>query len=458
MTFAALDSALLGPLLTTAEMAAVFSDRAKIEAMLACEMALASAEANVGMVPETLALAIEAVSADVFDLAALGQATALSGVPSIPFLKVLQAHLPKELEPFLHKGATTQDIVDTATVLQMKQAFVLVRADLAQLVASLSELAKKHRLTPCVGRTYGQHAAPITFGFKAIVWCFGIADAAKQLDALENRALTASLFGPVGTFPVADTHAQDILHSYALELGLNTPPIAWHTLRARMAETGSWLAILLGALAKMATDIVSLASTEVGEVAEPFIPGRGGSSAMPHKRNPVACTIILANASAAKGHVMTLLDSMAAAHERPAGAWHAEWHALPQLFGLAAGALREAKLLAAGLVVDEARMRANIDLTRGLLFADAAAGLLATKMGREASHALVEHAAAQVRATGQALHEILRENPAILAAGLADKLADAFDLSPAVAAAANRTDNACAFAEEIARKLRVKEG
>jgi 3-carboxy-cis,cis-muconate cycloisomerase len=200
-----------------------------------------------------------------------------------------------------------------------------------------------------------------------------------------------------------------------------------------MAEAGVWLATLIGALAKIATDVAHLASTEVAEVAEPYVPGRGGSSAMPHKRNPVSCTIILAAHAAAKGHVVTLLDAMAAAHERPAGLWHAEWHALPQLFGLASGALREGRRLAEGLEVDAARMRVNLDVTKGLLFADAAASALAGAIGRGDAHKLVEEAAEAVRRTGRDLRSVLGE----LAGDHAAALDKAFDLAAAVAAASS---------------------
>ncbi len=175
--------------------------------------------------------------------------------------------------------------------------------------------------------------------------------------------LTASLGGPVGTLAGLGPDGPAIAARFAAECGLGGDPVAWHTRRSRIAETGTWLARLMGSLAKLATDVVALAATEVGEVAEPHVPGRGGSSAMPHKRNPVGATVILAAFAAARGHAATLLDAMPAAHERPAGPWHAEWHALPQLFGLASGALREARALAEGLTVDAGRMRANLDLT-----------------------------------------------------------------------------------------------
>jgi 3-carboxy-cis,cis-muconate cycloisomerase len=447
MTFSALDSELTGPLFATAEMRAVFSDRARVAAMLKAEAALARAEARAGLVPPALGEAIAAISADRLDLAAMGQGTALAGVPTIPFVKAVQALLPAELESSFHKGATTQDIVDTALVLQIKAGLDLIASELAAVVPALARLADRHRQTPCVGRTYGQHAAPISFGFKAAIWCLGLAEVGERLPEVRRRVLVASLGGPVGTLAALGGKAAQVSANFAGELGLGQAPATWHVLRAGMVDMGAWLALLIGAAAKMASDVANLASTEVGEVAEPFIAGRGGSSAMPHKRNPVSATIILAAHAAAKGHVATLLDAMAAAHERPAGLWHGEWHALPQLFGLASGTLAEARRLAEGLEVDAARMRANIDLTRGLLFADAAAGRLAPKLGREAAHKLVEHAAEKVRQTGRSLREVLEAEP-----GMDPAVATAFDLAPAVAAAAAMTDRALAEARRLVQQ------
>jgi 3-carboxy-cis,cis-muconate cycloisomerase len=451
MSFSALDSELLGPLFATGAMRAVFSDQARLAAMLRAEAALARAQARCGLAPEALAAAIAAIPAEDLDLAALGQGTGLAGVPTIPFVKAVQARLPKKLERSFHKGATTQDIVDTALVLQMRDALALIADDLTAVVAALATLARRHRATPCVGRTYGQHAAPVTFGYKAAVWCMGVAEVADQLPWLRSRALAAALAGPVGTLAGLGDQGPAVADAFAEELGLGTTPIAWHARRARMAEAGAWLATLIGALAKMGTDVAHLASTEVGEVAEPYVQGRGGSSAMPHKRNPVSSTVILAAQAAAPGHVVTLLNAMAAAHERPAGLWHAEWHALPQLFGLASGALHEARTLAEGLEVHADRMRANIDATRGLLFADAVAARLAPQLGREAGHALVEHAAEAVRATGASLREVLANDPALASAG--GVLDAAFDLTPSVEAAAVWTDRALAAADRIRERL-----
>lgn len=449
MTFSALDSALLGPLFATASMRDVFSDRARLAAMLEAEAALARVQARLGLAPDALAPALAAISADSLDAAGLGEQIALAGVPTIPFVHAVQARLPEGLARAFHKGATTQDILDTALVLQIRAALALVADELDAILAGLGKLAAAHRDTPCVGRTYGQHAAPLTFGFKAAVWLAGVADAAERLPGLRSRMLLASLGGPVGTLAGLGAHGPAVAEGFAEALGLGAAPIAWHTRRAAMAEGGAWLATLLGALAKMAADIANLASTEVAEVAEPWVPGRGGSSAMPHKRNPVSCTVILAAASAAKGHVTTLLDAMAGAHERPPGLWHAEWHALPTLFGLASGALREVASLAQGLVVDAPRMRANIDQTRGLLFADAAAARLTPLLGREAAHGRVEQAADEVRQTGEALQSVLARDPALHGADLAA----AFDLAPAIAAARPWVDRALAHAAAARQAL-----
>ena len=438
MSFSALDSALLGPLFATAEMRAAFSERAFLAAMLRAELALARAQASCGMVPETLGIALAKIEAGDLDMEALGRGTALAGVPAIPFVKAVQMLLPPELEPHVHKGATTQDICDTALALQMRDAFALVEADIAAILDALAAMARRHRETPCAGRTYGQHAAPITFGYKVAIWRAGIKGVAAQLPALRAQVLTASLGGPVGTLAAMGGHAAAVKTAFANDLGLGLAPATMHALRGPMASAACWLALLCGALGKMAADVASLASTEIGEVAEPHVPGRGGSSAMPHKRNPVGATLILAAHAAAPGLAATMLGAMASAHERAAGLWHAEWHALPQLFGLASGALREALALARGLEVFPQRMRANLDLTRGLLFADAVAARLAPSLGREAAHAMVERAAAQVRDGKGSLREVL-----VGQFDVADEqIAPAFDLSQAIASAAAAADAA----------------
>lgn len=419
-------SPLLAPLFTTDAMQAYFSDDGRLSAMIKAEAALARAQGS-----DALAARIEAAR---IDPVALGRATALAGVPVIAFVQAVKAQLPPELEPLFHKGATTQDIMDTALVLQVREGLDLLVVELAAVLAGLMAMAERYRETPCVGRTYGQHAAPVTFGFKVAVWLTGMAEVVAQLPALRRQVLVASLGGPVGTLPGGPA----LLEAFAGELGLGVTPLAWHAQRGRMVAVGVWLATLVGSLAKMATDVAHLCSTEVGEVNEPYLPGRGGSSAMPHKRNPVSCTVILAAQAGAPGQVMTLLNAMPVPHERPVGLWHAEWSAVPLLFLMAAGAVREARVLAEGLEVDAVRMLANISATRGLLFADRAAALLSPSMGREAAHHHVELAAAEVRQSGRELMDVL-----------GPELAPAFDLVPAVEAAGPWVDRALAYAGQI---------
>ncbi|GGK22558.1 lyase family protein [Salinarimonas ramus] len=452
MTFGALDSALTGPLFATDAMRALFADRARIADMIAVETALARAQARLGLVPGHVADAIAAISPDAFDLAALGEATALSGVPSIPFLKALRAHLPADVAARVHEGATTQDLLDTAQALALSRALALVAADCDAILAGLVALAERHARTPCAGRTYGQHATPVSFGFKAAVWAVGIAEVARELPDVRAGACVASLAGPAGTLPAFGARAPEVADAFAAEIGLAAAPIAAHTRRDGIARLGGWLARLVGALAKLAGDVAHLASTEVGEVGEPHLPGRGGSSAMPHKRNPVACTVILAAASASRGHASTLIESMVAAHERPAGAWHAEWHALPALLGLASGALAQARLLAEGLVVDEAAMARNLDATRGLLFADAAAAALVPHLGAEAAHRLVAEAADAVRAGAASLEDALGERCDGQARAA---LTGAFDLAPYLDAAASFVPRASAAASAARAALPV---
>ncbi len=449
MTFSALDSGLTGPLFASDAMRAVFSDRATLAAMLAAETALARAQAPEGLVPKGLAPALARIKPGDLKIATLGARTRDAGVVAIPFVKAVEALLPENLRAHLHKGATSQDIVDTALVLQMADAFPLIAADLVAILDGLAGLARRHARSPCVGRTYGQHAAPVTFGYVAGGWASGIAEVAAELPGLSERTLTASLGGPVGTLAGLGDAAEAVGERFAAELGLGHAPVTWHTSRGRMVAVGSWLAMLIAALARMATDVVFLSATEIGEVSEAPAAGRGGSSAMPHKQNPLSSAVILSAHAAAPGFVVTLLNAAASGQQRPAGAWQAEWHALPALFGLASGALREARRIAESLTVDTRRMRANLDMTHGLIFADAAATALAGTMGRSAAQAMVARAAAEVRETGEPLRKVLAR------AGAPAALLDAaFDLRPATAAAASVAGRAVRQAQDARRSLR----
>ncbi len=441
MTFSPLDSALLGPLFRTAAMQACFSDEAVIRSMVQAEAALARAQAECGLVPDGLAAAVDqaacGLSADT-----LGLGTALAGVPTIPFVNAIRAGLGDEFAGAFHRGATTQDIVDTALVLRIRPALDLIGQELDAIVAGLFALAKRHRATPCVGRTYGQHATPITFGLKVAVWLMGVCEVRDAMAGLRRRLLVASLGGPVGTLASLGPNGPAVLDAFAATLDLGTTPVAWHTARYRVAELGHWLLGVLGVLAKIAADVVSLASTEIAEVSEPHVPGRGGSSSMAHKRNPVSATVIIAAHTAALGFAATLSCIMAASHERPAGSWHAEWHVVPQLFGLASGALREARVIAGGLEVDAERMSSNLGITRGLVFADAAVERLTATMGRRLADARVAVAIGEVHRTGASLRDVLARDTE-----LAPWLDDIFNGERSTAAAMIWIDRALAFAK-----------
>ena len=457
MTFSALDSALTGPLFASAEMRAVFSDAARVAAMLKVEAALAEAEARQGLVPSALAVAIRKVRVDALDLAALGEKTADAGVPNIPFVKAVEAKLPEKLRGAFHKGATSQDILETALVLQMAAAFDLAAADLIATIDGLLAMSRKYRRTPQVGRSVGQHAAPITFGYTASVWLAGVLESAAELGPLRQRVLAASLGGPVGTLAGLGDKGPAVVADFAAILGLAVPAATWHTSRGRVVAAGAWLATLIGALAKIATDVVFLSATEVGEVSEAPARGRGGSSAMPHKQNPVSAVVILAAHAAAGGHLSALVGAMAAGQQRPAGAWQSEWHALPTLFGLASGALREARRIAESLVVHERRMRSNLDFTHGLLFADAVSARLAPALGREAAHRIVKEAADVVRDTGEMFQTALAEQSGI-PARLRAEVQSAFDLTPAIDAAAAHADRVVKVARTVRREFAAGKG
>jgi 3-carboxy-cis,cis-muconate cycloisomerase len=353
MAFSPLDAGLTGPFFADDAVAAVFSDRARLARYLRIEAALAKAQGH-----RALADALGKIDAGAFDAAALGAATADAGVPSIPFLTALRAMLPADLAAKLHHGATTQDLIDTEMALALREADGPTRRHWVASLDGFASLAARHRDLPMMGRTYNRRAAPITFGHKAAQWGLVLAEA---LDAFPAPAFRAALGGAVGTLAAMGEGAPAIARRFAEELGLETTEPPAHQSRAPFVAYGLGCAMAMGAAAKIATDILFMQSDEVGEVAEPSSPGRGGSSAMPHKRNPVGCTAILAAHMAASGHAATLIQSMAGALERPAGAWHAEGLALGPLVGLASGTARELATLATGLTVDPARLRANLD-------------------------------------------------------------------------------------------------
>jgi 3-carboxy-cis,cis-muconate cycloisomerase len=378
---------LFGAITSRGGAAAAVRDEAWLQAMLDAEAALARALAATGTIADGDAEAIAAACrAEDFDADAIGAAAAATGNPASPLARALRERVGGEAAAHVHRGATSQDVLDTAAMLVAHRALEPLLADLSAAAAAAAELARSHRDTPMAGRTLLQQAVPITFGLKAAGWLVALAEARDGLARVRDERLAAQLGGAAGTLSALGEDGPAVLAAYARELGLAEPTLAWHTLRGRIGELAGALGVAAGAAGKVARDVTLLAQTEVAEVVERT---PGGSSAMPHKRNPVAAVATLACAEQAPGLVATLLAAQVQEHERAAGAWHAEWRPLGALLettGSAAAWLRQGL---EGLEVDPARMRANLDATGGRLGAEAVADALAPALGRTQAHELV---------------------------------------------------------------------
>jgi 3-carboxy-cis,cis-muconate cycloisomerase len=386
---------LFGPLLSTPALLEAVGDEAWVAAMLAFEGALARAEASLGLVPADAAEEISRVcAAGGIDPAAVGRGVAEAANPAIPLLREITARLPQDAAAHLHRGATSQDVVDTAAMLVSRDALGLVIGDLDAAVAAAAGLARAHRGTVMAGRTLLQQAVPITFGLKAAGWLVGLADARDGLLAV-RADLAVQLGGAAGTLAPLGAGGAAVVGALATELGLAEPVLPWHSARGRVARLGATLAIATGSAAKVALDVALLMQTEVAEAGEPAAPGRGGSSAMPQKRNPVLAVEINAAARRSSALAGVLLGALAAEHERAAGGWQAEWETLRDLLLLAGGAAARIRETLAGLEVHPGRMRANLDAGGGVLLAERVSARLAGALGRTQAH---ERVAAAVRA------------------------------------------------------------
>ena len=409
--------ALLDPLFGAAAMGEVFSDAARLQRMLDFEAALARAEARCGVIPAAAAQAIASkCKSDLIDANALATAAAVSLNAAIPLVKQLTALVAKddpEAARFVHWGATSQDANDTGLVLQIRQALDILEADLADFRRGLSELAQKHRSTPMAGRTLMQHALPTTFGVKVAGWLDAMNRHRERFAETRARVLVLQFGGAVGTLAALREKGLQLAEALAAELHLGLPTMPWHTQRDRVAEAATTLGLCTGTLGKIARDISLHMQTEIAEVCEPAGEGRGGSSTMPHKRNPVSCAIVLSAATRVPGLVSTTLSAMVQEDERGLGNWHAEWETLPEIFRLTAGALHQMATIVPHLEVDAARMRRNLDATQGLIFAEAVTIALASHIGKAAAHTLLEGASRQARESGKHLREVLAQNRAV---------------------------------------------
>ncbi|WP_043343539.1 3-carboxy-cis,cis-muconate cycloisomerase [Belnapia moabensis] len=387
------DSPVFGALYGTEAMRACMGEMALLQHMLDVEAALARAQARLGIVPAEAAAAITAAArAERLDLAALAAATRNTGYPVVGLVRQLSRLAGPEAGRWTHWGATTQDIMDTGVVLQMRAGLDLIRAELLAVNAGLAALAARHRGTVMAGRTHLQHALPVTFGYKVAVWLSPLITMVERLDQLRPRLERLQFGGAAGTLASLGAQGLAVQEELAQELGLALPDIPWHVARDGIAEAVSFLGLLCGALSKMATDVILLMQTEVAEVAEPHQEGRGGSSTMPQKRNPISCEYIIAQSRGVHALVPQMQAAMAQDQERGTGPWQAEPLAIGQAFLLAHGALAQARVLAEGLTVDAARMRRNLESTGGLIVAEAVMMGLAPVLGREAAHHAVNHA------------------------------------------------------------------
>ena len=385
-----IDSKIFGDIFSEAAMRQVWSDENRTAKYLDIERALAKVQGELGIIPKEAADEIvKNCELSQIDWVKLKAKTEQIGYPIIAVVNQINANCRDQLGEYCHWGATTQDITDTAAVLQMREGLALVEQDLKDISASLAGLAKKYRDTPIIGRSNLQQATPITFGYKMATILAGIERHRERLQQLKPRVLVGEFGGASGTLSSLETGAMETQAALMQELGLGQPLISWHTVRDTIAEVGAFLGIVGGSLGKIAMDVKLMMQTEVAEVYEPFAPGRGSSSTMPQKRNPISCLYIHANISVVRQHAAALMDAMVADHERSTGPWEIEWVVLPEIFCLMAGALKQTKFILGGLEVDAKRMRANIDLTKGLVMSEAVMMGLGPYIGREVAHDLV---------------------------------------------------------------------
>jgi 3-carboxy-cis,cis-muconate cycloisomerase len=383
-------------------------DRAWLQAMLDTEAALARALERAGLAPAGAGAAVTAAArADGFDPAELGRQAALTGNPVPALVRALAGRLPPDAAAAVHHGATSQDIVDTAMMLLARAAVDAIGASLAEAATAAAALAAAHEGTPMLGRTLLQQAVPVTFGLVAAGWMTGIDEAGARLGVVRHERLAVQFGGAAGTLASLGQDGPRVAALLAAELGLADPGLPWHTNRLRVVELAAALAGACAATGKIARDVTLLAQTEVGELREGGGAGRGGSSAMPHKRNPVAAVAILGCARQAPGLLATLAAAAEQELQRAAGGWHAEWQPLTHLFALTASAAAWSAELLAGLEVDAAAMRANLARAGGLPLAEHVTAVLAPRLGRLPAHDLVAGAAARAAATGRAFRDVL---------------------------------------------------
>jgi 3-carboxy-cis,cis-muconate cycloisomerase len=414
---------LLDPLFRSPAVEKVFSNRSTLQGMLDFEAALARAEGRAGFIPASAAPAIESkCRAELYDMTALARAAANAGNLAIPLVKqltVLVAQKEKDAACYVHWGATSQDAIDTGRVLQLRQALNLISSELDLLATVLGDVAHKNRATLVAARTWMQQALPTTFGLQVAGWLDAIDRHRARLAETQERCLVLQFGGAVGTMAALGARGLDVATALSKEIQLPLPELPWHSHRDRMAEIATTLGLCTGTLGKIARDIALHMQTEIGEVFEPSTDGRGGSSTMPHKRNPVTSAAVLSAALRVPPLVSTMLTAMIQEEERGLGGWHAEWETLPEIVRLTAGALHHLTGALSELKIDPERMRQNLEITHGLIFAEAVAMALAEKMPRPEAHEIARLACQRAQTAKRDLRSVLGQDP-IVKANLSD--------------------------------------
>ncbi|KAI1874430.1 hypothetical protein JX265_004638 [Neoarthrinium moseri] len=430
MPVSAYDSRIFRNLFGTDEIRDVFSDDAYVKRMIEVEAALARAQSKSGVIPAAAGDAItKALDSVQLDLEKLAHDTDIVGYPVLPLVEQLVVHTPQETSRYIHWGATTQDIMDNASILQIRSGLQIIKRELRELITTLESLSIKYRDTPMAGRTHLQHALPCTFGYKCAIYLSSILRHADRLDEIEQRCLFVQFGGAAGTLASLGTDDSGVRVRAALaeELGLIDPPITWHVARDNIAEILNFLAIVGGSLGKIALDIMIMSSNELGEVSEPFVPHRGASSTMPQKRNPISSEVVLAASKLLRANAGLGLDAMVADFERASGPWHLEWVALPEGFVLAAGALHQTNFALGGLVVNVEAMMNNLCSTRGLIVGEAVMMGLAPFIGRQPAHDMVYEACKESIEKRRPLLDVLRANTRVIETIGEDKLVQLCD-------------------------------
>jgi 3-carboxy-cis,cis-muconate cycloisomerase len=453
---------LLDGFFRSASVEPLFSDAAAVQSILDFEAALARAQARGGIMSTAVAAAISSsCRVDLFDLPSLAQAMPSAGNLAIPLLKQLNAIVGRDSPDalrYVHYGATSQDALDTGLVLQLRSASRVIETELDAIVAALIDITEAHRDTLLVARTWLQHALPTTFGYITAGWLDAFLHHRERLEDLRQNSLVLQFGGAAGTLAALGERGTQIAKLLAEELSLPLPRIPWHSQRERIAATATTLGLLSGTTAKIARDLSLYMQTEVGELSEPPSTGRSGSSTMPHKQNPVASAAILASSSRVPALVSTVLSAMSGEYQRSLGAWQSEWEVLPEIVRLTAGGSHQLATLLPRLIVDAERMRANLDLTHGLIYAEAVSLALSEKLNRASAHKLVESACRRAQLENRHLSAVLSEDADVTAILSPESIASLFERDNYLGSAGKFIDAVLAAARLQIRQQHSRKG